>query len=680
MEIQFPDIPLYKGWGHPYRVEATIHGLELVEGHLPPEIEGTLLRCGPDRQYPPRNGSDVFIDGEGMVHTFRFSGGQVDYMSRWVRTERFVLQEEARRALFGRYRNRFTNAPEAGGARMGTANTNLVFHAGKLLALKEDDLPYELDPQTLETRGHCDFAGAITSVSLSAHPKLDLVHDEMLTFSYQAKGDGTKDIVFYALNRDGRVVDEIWFEMPWPAMVHDFAVTPNYAVFPFFPFITDMEVVKRGGPFYQWHPDQETRVAIVPRHGTARDVRWFRGPTMSAGHMMNAYEDGSKLHLDVCLYDGPCFDFFPTPSGESFPTPPPILTQFTFDLSDGDGYKLRPLARIPGELPRTDDRYQGHGYQHGYMVAGRGADGSSSVGHVDHNTGKMECWSPGPASAVQESQFVPRRPDSKEGDGYLLTVVNRLAENHSDLAVLDARNVSAGPVALFRMPVRVRMAFHGTWVPAETFRTRSYAMEIAPMETVDERPGAARSMAAASEPRLRVDARSNPSHHRADGAARSPARSRRRSASRCGLRTGSTASSGRIRTGRRADRAPVLVFVHGGGFVMGDKGAPDAPFYNNVGLWAARSGCIGVTMTYRLAPAAPWPAGSEDVGAAVQFLHEAVERWGGDPKSIFLMGQSAGAVHVAGYVAEPRLHVVPERWHCGSHDDFGPFRCGSRRP
>ncbi len=272
MEIRFPDIPLYKGWGHPYRVEATIQGLELVEGHLPPEIEGTLLRCGPDRQYPPRDGNDVFIDGEGMVHTFRFSGGQVDYRSRWVRTERFVLQEKARRALFGPYRNRFANDPETGSARNGTANTNLVFHAGKLLALKEDDLPYELDPETLETRGRSDFSGAIKSVSLSAHPKLDLVHDEMLTFSYQAKGDGTKDIVFYALNRDGRVVDEIWFEMPWPGMVHDFAVTPNYAVFPFFPFITDIEAVKRGAPFYQWHPEEETQVAIVPRHGTARDI------------------------------------------------------------------------------------------------------------------------------------------------------------------------------------------------------------------------------------------------------------------------------------------------------------------------------------------------------------------------------------------------------------------------
>ncbi len=104
-------------------------------------------------------------------------------------------------------------------------------------------------------------------------------------------------------------------------------------------------------------------------------------------------------------------------------------------------------------------------------------------------------------------------------------------------------------------------------------------------------------------------------------------------------------------------RAPVVVFVHGGGFVGGDKGAPGAPFYNNVGLWAARSGCIGVTMTYRLAPNATWPAGSEDVGAAVRFLQSSVEPWGGDPNRIFLIGQSAGAVHVAGYVADPRLHA-----------------------
>lgn len=102
---------------------------------------------------------------------------------------------------------------------------------------------------------------------------------------------------------------------------------------------------------------------------------------------------------------------------------------------------------------------------------------------------------------------------------------------------------------------------------------------------------------------------------------------------------------------RPAAPMPVIIFVHGGGFIMGDKGAPDAPFYNNVGLWAARSGCVGVTMTYRLAPAATWPAGSEDVGSAVSFLRGGVQQHGGDPDRIFVMGQSAGAVHVAGYVA-----------------------------
>jgi len=104
-------------------------------------------------------------------------------------------------------------------------------------------------------------------------------------------------------------------------------------------------------------------------------------------------------------------------------------------------------------------------------------------------------------------------------------------------------------------------------------------------------------------------------------------------------------------------QAPVLVFVHGGGFVMGDKRAPDLPFYDNIGNFAVLSGYVGVTMTYRLAPAHPWPAGSEDVAAAVRWLRANIASHGGDPTRIFLIGQSAGAVHVAGYVAEQRLHA-----------------------
>ena len=99
---------------------------------------------------------------------------------------------------------------------------------------------------------------------------------------------------------------------------------------------------------------------------------------------------------------------------------------------------------------------------------------------------------------------------------------------------------------------------------------------------------------------------------------------------------------------------PMVVFVHGGGFIGGDKGAADAPFYNNIGAWASRSGYVGVTMTYRLAPSAPWPAGAEDVAAAIAWLRAHGSAYGGDPSSLFVMGQSAGAVHVAGYLADTR--------------------------
>jgi acetyl esterase/lipase len=97
---------------------------------------------------------------------------------------------------------------------------------------------------------------------------------------------------------------------------------------------------------------------------------------------------------------------------------------------------------------------------------------------------------------------------------------------------------------------------------------------------------------------------------------------------------------------------PVLVFVHGGGFVGGDKSIPGGAFYDNIGFWAARNGLLGVTINYRLAPQFGWPAGSEDVGSALQWVCENINAYGGDPQRVVLMGQSAGAVHVAGYVAQ----------------------------
>lgn len=467
--VRFPDIPLYQGWGAPHRAESDIQDLEVVQGEIPAALSGTLYRCGPDRQYPPRTAQDVFIDGEGMVHMFRIAEGRVDYRNRWVRNERFMLQEAARRSLFGRYRNRYTNDPAVAGKSNGTANTNVVWHGRRLLVLKEDSRPMELDPNTLATLGEFDFDGQLKSVSLTAHPKLDLHRNELIAFSYQAQGDATLDFVIYIADADGRIVHETPLRMPYPGMVHDFAVSDSHIVVPFFPLITDLEVIKAGGPYYQWHPDKKSVYAVIPRRGTASEVRWFEGPTVSAGHMMNAVTEGNTVHLDLCLYEGNCFDFFPSRDGSPFKPAPPLLTRISFNLGT-EQLTLRRLMGSACEMPKIDDRWMGRPYRYGFVIcrppdAVAGAVGLGAIGCFDHHTGALSTWSPGPDSGVQEPVFVPRDPTAAEGDGYLLVLVNRLSQLRSDLVVLDAQRLGEGPVATVRMPTRVRATFHGMWVP-----------------------------------------------------------------------------------------------------------------------------------------------------------------------------------------------------------------------
>jgi triacylglycerol lipase len=101
---------------------------------------------------------------------------------------------------------------------------------------------------------------------------------------------------------------------------------------------------------------------------------------------------------------------------------------------------------------------------------------------------------------------------------------------------------------------------------------------------------------------------------------------------------------------------PVLIFVHGGAFVAGNKHNPGSPFYDNIMLWAVKNGFVGVNISYRLAPQAVWPSAAEDLSAGVQWVADNIAARGGDPARVYLMGHSAGAVHVATYVSHPEFH------------------------
>jgi acetyl esterase/lipase len=99
--------------------------------------------------------------------------------------------------------------------------------------------------------------------------------------------------------------------------------------------------------------------------------------------------------------------------------------------------------------------------------------------------------------------------------------------------------------------------------------------------------------------------------------------------------------------------APALVFVHGGNFIRGDRSTPGSPFYDNVGRFAAAHGWTGVTISYRLAPEHGYPAGAQDLAAALAWLRDEGPGYGVDPARIVLVGQSAGAAHVSDVLRDP---------------------------
>jgi carotenoid cleavage dioxygenase-like enzyme len=165
----------------------------------------------------------------------------------------------------GRYRNKFTDAVEF--KVRTTANTNIFYFNKVLLAIKEDAPPFAMDPITLDTIGLCDFGGQLPSLTFTAHPKLDPVTNELVCFGYEAKGDGTPDICYYNIDKDGKFTQVVWLVSPVVGMIHDFAVTENWVLFPIIPQICDIERLKQGGEHWQWNPDVPFYVGVLPRHG-----------------------------------------------------------------------------------------------------------------------------------------------------------------------------------------------------------------------------------------------------------------------------------------------------------------------------------------------------------------------------------------------------------------------------
>jgi carotenoid cleavage dioxygenase-like enzyme len=439
-----------------------------VQGELPRELNGTLYRNGPNPQFEAP-GAHWFV-GDGMLHAFHLENGRASYRNRWIRTPKWQAEHDAGRALFGGFGRKLPDAPASIPSDGGVANTNILFHGGRLLALEEGHLPTEIEPGTLKRLGYCDYQGGISG-PFTAHPKIDPLTGEMVFFGYNADGPLTPALSFGSVNASGVVTRFDRLIAPYASMVHDFILTENHLLFPVLPITGSMERAMTGKPAYAWEPDKGAYVGVMKRNGSAKDIVWFRAENCYVFHVMNAWEEDSRIVADVMQFEEPPLFNHPDGSPTDSEKSRARLCRWSFDLAGNtDRFTQTYLDDITGEFPRIDDRRAGRVSRHGWYACANpdlpfiGA--LSGIVHVDGKGSRLGQYVLPAGDTISEPVFVARGAEAAEGDGWLLAVVWRARENRSDLAVFNATDVEAGPVALVQLGHRVPDGFHGNWVGA----------------------------------------------------------------------------------------------------------------------------------------------------------------------------------------------------------------------
>ncbi len=426
----------------PVADEVTVVDLP-IEGALPPELCGVYMRNGPN----PRSGvSGHWFTGDGMLHGVRLERGAAQwYRNRYVRGRTFTEGVE------------FVDANGTIDHSAGVNNTNVVEHAGRILALVESSFPVEVT-RTLETVGVCDFGGRLTT-SFTAHPKPCPRTGELHFFGYRFV---MPFLTYHVLDAAGALVTSEVIDVRGPTMMHDFAITDRHVIFMDLPIVFDFELATQGRFPYAWSDGYGARLGVMPRGGGSADVRWFEIDPCYVFHPMNAYEEGATIVLDAARY--------PTlwrggPEGISNA----YLTRWTIDLAAGRVTE-RQLDDRPVEFPRADERRTGRRNRYGYAAANvfeGDDDGTKACALVkyDLQTGGVSAHEFGLGRTPSEGVFVPAAAQSGEDEGWVLQFVYDAARAATDFVVLDATDVRKPPVATVHLPRRVPFGFHGNWMP-----------------------------------------------------------------------------------------------------------------------------------------------------------------------------------------------------------------------
>ena len=417
--------------------ESTEIDLE-VTGHIPPELCGRYFRNGPN---PQTGWSDHWFLGNGMIHGVELENGKANwYRNRYVRTNLFDADDADPLAAIG-------------DIRMSAANTHVIRHAGKLLALEEIDLPVEVTP-TLDTVGPYDFGGKLTT-GMTAHPKICPETGELLFFAY---GIFPPHLTYHRVSADGRLVQSEEIAVKGATMVHDFNITRNHVIFMDLPLIWDLAALGDGGLPIRWSDDYGARLGVLPRSGGADDVVWYDIDPCYVFHQMNAHEVGDDIVLDVCRQEHM--------GRPDEPGSPPYLHRWTVNQKTRS-VSEESLDDRPVDFPRIHDAKIGKKYRYGYAVGFSDADLNCGrrFHKYDLEGSESLIHELAPGCEASEPVFVPAVGQSAEDDGWVLAYVYDKATDMSQLVILDATEFEKEPVARVHLPGRVPAGFHGSWLP-----------------------------------------------------------------------------------------------------------------------------------------------------------------------------------------------------------------------
>lgn len=454
-----------------------------LEGRLPEGLRGTLYRNGPGLFDRDGLRKRTLLDGDGMVQSFRFHGEGVQYRNRFVRTPKYV-EETATGAFI--YPTWSTQAPGGlvanfwpGDRLLSQAGISVYTWNGRLYAFDESNLPFELDPVTLETVGQSRLGLAEGFTIYSAHPKLDPHNGEWLHFGVRYGPNPA--LHFTIFSPDGKLKLHRAIPMPRYAYLHDWFVSERHLIVSLHPveikFWGFLFGLRSIADSLRWKPEKGNLLVVLPRDGSGEPV-FITTEARFMWHSVNAFEVGGEIIADFVGYSNPDHFVGPDPVISAVMAGRPGNFAFPGELRR---YRINPTSRTAREelldrgsyeWPRINEQHRCSCYRFAYL--GKTRPGEFFWSHlvsVDMESGRTTSCDFGAGNYCSEPVFVPRpgaiyAPESAQEPGWILSLVYDSRTRKSFLAVMDAEHLADGPLARVHLRHHAPFSYHGWWQPA----------------------------------------------------------------------------------------------------------------------------------------------------------------------------------------------------------------------